>query len=131
MTHIGLELEVGSMFRVITHGANVISRLWTEACRDGYAGISVRVRDILRFSNPALIRQQSRRDHVEVSIQRSCGLAGRSWIEVAVALPHEGWVGSAALVAVPDRLRELEVSCQRSHQRGECVPQVVPLVLSI
>ncbi len=37
MTHIGLELEVGSMFRVITHGANVISRLWTEACRDGYS----------------------------------------------------------------------------------------------
>ncbi len=37
MTHIGLELEVGSMFRVITHGTNVISRLRTEACRDGYS----------------------------------------------------------------------------------------------
>lgn len=58
MTHIGLDLEMGSMFRVITHGANVISRLWTEASRDGYSRHG-HVKLPLRFSTPPYGKDQA------------------------------------------------------------------------
>jgi len=44
---------------------------------------------------------------------------------MAVALPHERRVGPAMLVAMPERLGELEGICPSGdHQRRERVPQI-------